>query len=371
MNRPGRSATTSQPSRDDLVRAVQSVRRRIKKAQESEIRLGEQNTKATLIEPILAALGWNLESVDDVFREYRRRPNDNPVDYALFMHRSPCLFIEAKSLKKDPSDRKWVSQTLGYATVVGVEWCVLTNGDEYRLYNSHAAVGVDEKLFQTVRISDMEHDAQVLDVLDLMSKRKMEGKQLSVLWQAHAVDRRVKAALEEYLADEASLVRALKKRAPDLKPSEIKASLKRAHLRVDYPALPSTPETPISRRRQAPGRATTERQSPKAASSAGVTLSDLIRARVITPPVQLKRRYKGVSLSATVRADGTVAFGGVTYNSLSTAAGMARKSVVGAPPGHDYPPTNGWTFWKYRQPGADTLIPIDAARQMYLRRQGT
>ncbi len=43
------------------------------------------------------------------------------------------LFVEAKDLGKDLSDRKWISQILGYATVVGAEWCVLTNGDEYRI----------------------------------------------------------------------------------------------------------------------------------------------------------------------------------------------------------------------------------------------
>jgi hypothetical protein len=39
----------------------------------------------------------------------------------------PFLPKEAKSLVKDLNDRKWVSQNLSYATVVGVQWCVLTN----------------------------------------------------------------------------------------------------------------------------------------------------------------------------------------------------------------------------------------------------
>jgi hypothetical protein len=36
----------------------------------------------------------------------------------------PLLFIEAKAIEKDFTDRKWISQILGYATVVGLEWCV-------------------------------------------------------------------------------------------------------------------------------------------------------------------------------------------------------------------------------------------------------
>jgi len=99
-------------------------------------------------------LGWDTHDPDEVFREYRRKPQDNPVDHALFLHRSPRLFVEAQGLGTNLLDRKWVSQTLGYATVVGVEWCVLTNGDEYRLYNAHAPVDVEEKLFRSVTVSD-------------------------------------------------------------------------------------------------------------------------------------------------------------------------------------------------------------------------
>jgi predicted type IV restriction endonuclease len=61
-------------------------------------RVGESNTKAGLIEPIIAALGWDVLDPDEVHREYRRRPADNPVDYALLLSRTPRLFIEAKGL---------------------------------------------------------------------------------------------------------------------------------------------------------------------------------------------------------------------------------------------------------------------------------
>ena len=121
--------TTRQKVADALVR----LRNRIKQIRTRKERIGEQDTKATLIDPLLSALEWNLEELDEVRREYKSKPQDNPVDYALFILRSPRLFVEAKDLNKDLNDRKWISQSLGYATVVGVEWCVLTNGDEYRI----------------------------------------------------------------------------------------------------------------------------------------------------------------------------------------------------------------------------------------------
>lgn len=52
------------------------------------------------------------------------------MDYALKLLRRPRLFLEAKGLGEDMLDRKWIAQVLGYATVAGVEWCVLSDGDQ-------------------------------------------------------------------------------------------------------------------------------------------------------------------------------------------------------------------------------------------------
>ena len=51
--------------------------------------LNEQNTKATLIEPLLRALGWDTENVDEVAREYRLKKQHKPVDYGLLALRTP------------------------------------------------------------------------------------------------------------------------------------------------------------------------------------------------------------------------------------------------------------------------------------------
>jgi hypothetical protein len=67
--------------------------------------LGEQNTKASLIDPILESLGWETRDSDEVHREFRSNPKDNPVDYALSLLRKPRLFVEAKGLGEDLADR--------------------------------------------------------------------------------------------------------------------------------------------------------------------------------------------------------------------------------------------------------------------------
>jgi hypothetical protein len=95
---------------------------------------------------------------------------------------------------------------------------------------------------------------------------------------------------------------------------------------------------------------------------------DLISHGLITPPFDIETRYKGQLLSAVIEADGSVTWSGGRYESLSLAGGMARKSIVGAPPGRDYPPTNGWTFWRYRREDG-TLRPIDGLRRELYERK--
>ncbi len=353
----------------DLAAVLATVRGRIERARDRGATLGEQDTKATLIEPILAALGWRVDSIDDVRREYRSKPQDNPVDYALFIHRTPRLFIEAKALEKDPSDRKWIGQTLSYATMVGVEWCVLTNGDEYRLYNAHAPVDVEEKLFRAIRITDPDDQRLVLETLDLLSKDKTGENLISILWKAQFVDHHVQAALREILSgDDAGLVRLIRRRTKELKPAEIRESLRRAEIRVTFPMLSvaddeeATEEDDAAEER----RARKPAKSKKKPKRVAVEVADLIKAGLVKPPLELEKDYKGVHLTATVLADGRIQFGGEAYDSLSTAGGMARRTVIGKPPNRRYPQTNGWTFWQFRDPASGELKYVDELRQAYL-----
>jgi hypothetical protein len=222
--------------RPALSNAIDVVRKRIQQIRDRKKIVGEQNTKAALIDPILTALGWDLQEMDESRREYRRMPQDNPVHYALFLNRTETLFIEAKSLERDLADRKWISQNLSYATVVSVRWCVLTNGDEYRIYNSHAPVDVEQKLFGSVRISDTANASSAVDTLHLLSKDHMQGRLLDELWKAHFIDANVSRTIESLLANEdPALIRLLCKKTKGVTSSEVRASLKRAMIRIDFP----------------------------------------------------------------------------------------------------------------------------------------
>jgi hypothetical protein len=338
---------TEEATRQLLGETLEKLRKRIKQIRSKGESIGEENTKAVLINPLLSALGWNLEDLDEVCQEYKRRPKDNPVDYALFILRSPQLLIEAKDFGRDLNDLKWISQTLGYATVVGVEWCVLTNGDEYRIYNSHVAVPVEEKLFRIVEISDPSQDEYALDTLDLLSKNKLGDNLIRIFWKAHFVDRHVDHALRGlFRGEERGLVNLIRKKTPELKPSEIRESLKRANIQIDFPVIPVT-QPPKSRK---------DKKPPKRLE---VKISDLIKANLIQAPLELEREFKGVRHNATIQQDGSVFFNGEQFTSLSTAGRKVRNLA-----------TNGWTFWQYYDSGTGKMEEVDVLRRRYLKTIG-
>jgi hypothetical protein len=342
-----------------LTETLEEVRKRIVLYQDKE--MNEQNTKTALIDPVLRALGWEVGNLEEVSQEYKRKSQDKPVDYALLLLRTPKLFVEAKALGQDLDDRKWANQIMGYAAVAGVNWVVITNGNDYRIYNAAVAVPVEDKLFRSVRLT--EESAAAEETLALLSKERIRDNDIEVLWNAHFVDRQVRTALEGLFSPESdpSLVRAVRKRVRDLSAKDIRASLARLHARFDFPVETEiTPVPPGKRRRTTPFRATTVSGKKKVV---GVTLRDVIEAGLLKPPLKLTVRYKGQHLESELRRDGTVCFQGKEYKTCSTAADFARKTVTG----HRMN-TNGWVFWHYRDQEGKAVL-LDTARQMFLKQK--
>jgi hypothetical protein len=217
-----------------LTEAIDAVRALIAQHQGKD--LSEENTKTALINPILCALGWHVGNLDEVSQEYRRCPQDNPVDYALLLDGNPQLLVEAKALGPGlttKGDHVKGEQIMGYAGNVGVTWVVLTNGDEYRIYNATVPVPLEQKLFRAVRLSDPSSPTE--ETLALLSKERIDG--LEERWQSHFADRKVRAAIEGLFSPEPhpTLLSFIKKEVAGLTPTQIKASLSRICPKIKIP----------------------------------------------------------------------------------------------------------------------------------------
>ena len=111
---------------------------------------------------------------------------------------------------------------MGYAAVAGVKWVVITNGDEYRIYNACVDVPVEEKLFRSVRVTDCS--SPVVETLGLLSKDCIRDNEIEVLWKAHFVDRQVRLALEGLFSPEPdpALMCTVRKHVRDLSSRDVR-----------------------------------------------------------------------------------------------------------------------------------------------------
>jgi predicted transport protein len=155
----------------------------------------EANTKHHIIEPLLGALGWNLNDFTEVDREFKVF-DGTFLDYALRIDGKPKLFIEAKALGKKLSDKQFIAQIVNYANNEGVVWCVLTNGLAYQVYKSNEPVPMDRKLLFEVDLGEAEGDqSQQIDALQVLGKASVEAGRLDTWGESVFVDIRTRAAL--------------------------------------------------------------------------------------------------------------------------------------------------------------------------------
>lgn len=222
---------------DRIRDTVLDLRKTLQAHRARRIPITESDTIRVLIMPVLEALGWNVRDLEEVRSEYRHRTSDNPVDVALFLQRSPVLFVEAKALDVSLDDRRHLVQTLNYANTAGVDWCVLTDGDDYRIYKVHAQVEAERKLFLQFRLTGEDDVGDIASRLALIGRDKMGQRAIDALWQDWFVDREVAKVLDGLLEDDA-FIRLVARRAAGVSAADVRKSLRRAQLHVDYPDIP-------------------------------------------------------------------------------------------------------------------------------------
>ncbi len=94
--------------------------------------INEENTKSILIEPLLLLLGWNIYNINEVEREYSTS-GKGFVDYKLKKNERE-FYLEAKSLGTNLS--KHDIQITTYSYNDNIPFCILTDGNEYRFFET-------------------------------------------------------------------------------------------------------------------------------------------------------------------------------------------------------------------------------------------
>ena len=98
------------------------------------LNLSESDTRAYLVDPLLRLLGF--ADGKHLRREVTVPATKEFLDYELLVDGQPEVIVEAKAVRHSLSDRH-AAQCVQYASVLGVRWCLITNGLAWALYDAH------------------------------------------------------------------------------------------------------------------------------------------------------------------------------------------------------------------------------------------
>jgi len=128
--------------------------------------MDESNTKRKIIEPLLEILGWNVVSAS-VELEYSVQigVGTKKADYALLLQDRPVVFVEAKGADTALKDNH-ETQLRSYMRQIGVDWGLLTNGREFRVFRRETDTQTpNELLLAAFDLDDAAANTLVLKAL--------------------------------------------------------------------------------------------------------------------------------------------------------------------------------------------------------------
>ncbi len=110
----------------------------------------EENVKIKIIIPLLKMLGYDVKRDMD----FEHHVRNGRADIALIFEGQPKLIVETKDLDENLDNH--IEQALDYAFKKGVDWVLLTNGIETRLYKSYiSGVLPEDRLLFSTRLNDL------------------------------------------------------------------------------------------------------------------------------------------------------------------------------------------------------------------------
>lgn len=215
----------------DIVKCIENLRIQLDRHRKDGLK--EYPTRTIFIDPLLAALGWDVRDPDEVVLEHPT-VDGKSVDYAMKVNRKVVLHLEAKQLGDPLDDVKSITQVVGYAANDGIEWCVLTNGVRYKVYKASEKASAPDKLLFEVSIDPNDSNGLTVEELarqfSRLSRESMAKGLLDKLGTEIFTTGKVRKVLDRLFAETpASFIRLIRKTMADssVTPSQIEQALRR------------------------------------------------------------------------------------------------------------------------------------------------
>ena len=157
--------------------------------------LSAEDTKAKYIEPMLHCLGW--DPVNNMARGEANDESDNKPDYVLHANNVNYLVVEARALQHS-LDLKDAERGEENALQANTNWCLVTEGYFYKVYNCKWGIEPRERLlFKTSLTEAKETFSRFLYKINLISKQSMIDGEIDKLGRASYRRKKVQKLLAD------------------------------------------------------------------------------------------------------------------------------------------------------------------------------
>lgn len=200
---------------------------------ELEIMENIDSLTSELIAPILAALGWNFEDSEEVRVNFTLDGCTVDSALALYLHDIPRLLVGIRAMGEEYDGECVMSGLLPRAREAGFEWLLLTDGNDYDIFNTRADPPAEHRPFDTIRISN-DSKTEALDFFKVFSRKRMRENRIESEWRHRIIDKKVREAVEELFAPNEALLELISRKAQNLTAQDIRGSLERARLVLGF-----------------------------------------------------------------------------------------------------------------------------------------
>jgi len=233
----------------DFERTLHSVYVRIQRARlsvtpQASLLLQHQTaTKHLLVDPVVRALGWRRDGSEKIQPDFKLEHRAKPFDYAMFVADEPSVLLEVCPLGTELAGLGLTSRVMRRAWENGFPWVVMTNGDEYRVYNAAAFGPGETEPFRSVRVTAAGLGI-VWDTMGLLSPGELRRGAIGRAWELGRRDRMVRSAIEGMFAPNGIMAPLIAERIEGLSQEDIRESLSRLTVTAEFgPAARPVPES--------------------------------------------------------------------------------------------------------------------------------
>jgi hypothetical protein len=311
-------------ARDDFLEHTARARKFL------SLNLSEADTRAYLVDPVLGILGYLAPG--DIRREVPVAATKEFLDYELRAGGQAQVIVEAKALKHAVTDQH-AGQCVQYASVLGVRWCLITNGIVWVLYDAHAKGPLAEKKVAQVRLDgDEEATDEAWSVLSLFS---LESLSRSAPLAQLLIERVV---ADELARPDSPAINAIRRAVKDRFGEHVSGQAVLDAVRRSVGQVSESSDLEVAPVAGADAGAVSPESSggePRKTTRSGV--SRLVEAGLLPADAALECSLYGVTHVGRLR-DGQIELDGNLYATPSAAASALRAGKA----------TNGWTTWRHK-----------------------